>query len=446
MKPIDNQRSLEGRRFRFVVSSAEEAVRLIRQHLGPEAEVLSVNQLEGKGLMRFLTTPRLEVVAMVPRQDASPAAPAPDENLFGTAPGGQKPSTPKPRDEAGPAHQQNRPAQQPVFNAEASLDDLEDPRDELSRPTPTEHNEQRPGYPRGRPSAFTGETDDDTDPYVGARARLAGHAIKAAPLAAFLRKAGFDESLINRFENAPDWREISNLPRDRALGELCQWLTAEYHLVARRPLTARVAFIGTAGSGRTTAVCKFLSRRIFFDKAPPPAVLMLDGDAPASVDALAAFCDVMNLQLLRETGAAPENSSPLCLDTPALAEDEPAALDRLKLQLDELRVESRVMVVNAAYSPTQIKQALALGRRAGATHLAFSHVDEIGNATALWQFILRSGLPTLFLGSGRNIAGDYNDDILGHMLGATFPDNLVSANRPAKTSRPAPTTNVTTHA
>ena len=39
-----------GKKFRLVVSSAEEAVRVIREKLGDDAKVLSVKQFGGEGL------------------------------------------------------------------------------------------------------------------------------------------------------------------------------------------------------------------------------------------------------------------------------------------------------------------------------------------------------------------------------------------------------------
>ena len=59
------------------MSSAQEAVVQIREKLGPEAEVVSVKQVKGSGLERFLSSPKLEVVAhvkpmtQVPEQVAS---------------------------------------------------------------------------------------------------------------------------------------------------------------------------------------------------------------------------------------------------------------------------------------------------------------------------------------------------------------------------------------
>src|SRR5437867_11172298 len=58
-------------RYKFVVSSAEEAVRVLRERLGEHARVVSVRQVEGAGLAKFLRAPKLEVIAEVVDGDAA---------------------------------------------------------------------------------------------------------------------------------------------------------------------------------------------------------------------------------------------------------------------------------------------------------------------------------------------------------------------------------------
>src|SRR5687768_11281350 len=58
-------RPASGSCFKFTVCSADEAVTVIRERLGANARVLSVRSVEAKGLRKFFTSPRLEVVAQV---------------------------------------------------------------------------------------------------------------------------------------------------------------------------------------------------------------------------------------------------------------------------------------------------------------------------------------------------------------------------------------------
>jgi flagellar biosynthesis protein FlhF len=66
----DNQSgSKSGKRFRLTVKSAEEAVRVIREKLGDRAKVLSVKQIGGVGLKKFISSPKLEVIAEIPPEE-----------------------------------------------------------------------------------------------------------------------------------------------------------------------------------------------------------------------------------------------------------------------------------------------------------------------------------------------------------------------------------------
>ena len=66
------------KRYRLVVRSAEEAVRMIRDKLGDHAKVLSVRQIGGEGLRRFISSPKLEVIAEVSNDSSDPVETAPE--------------------------------------------------------------------------------------------------------------------------------------------------------------------------------------------------------------------------------------------------------------------------------------------------------------------------------------------------------------------------------
>ena len=66
-----NTEAKAGKRFRLTVRSAEEAVRVIREKLGEKARVLSVRQVGGEGLKKFISSPKLEVIAEIPSNEES---------------------------------------------------------------------------------------------------------------------------------------------------------------------------------------------------------------------------------------------------------------------------------------------------------------------------------------------------------------------------------------
>jgi flagellar biosynthesis protein FlhF len=76
----------KARQCRFIVRSAEEAVQRVRETLGPEARVVSVKQVKGEGLQRFLSAPRLEIVARVEAPEPEEPAAPPEEPAAEQAP------------------------------------------------------------------------------------------------------------------------------------------------------------------------------------------------------------------------------------------------------------------------------------------------------------------------------------------------------------------------
>ena len=66
-----------------------------------------------------------------------------------------------------------------------------------------------------------------------------------------------------------------------------------------RPLHGNVAFVGTPGVGKTTALCKKISDEVFI-QGKEVHVLKLEAEAPNSDDALRVFCDILGVSIWRD--------------------------------------------------------------------------------------------------------------------------------------------------
>lgn len=65
------------REIRFTVKSAQEAVEYVQRELGPTGRVVSVRQVTGTGLQRFLAAPKLEIIARSEPPEESLTSPSP---------------------------------------------------------------------------------------------------------------------------------------------------------------------------------------------------------------------------------------------------------------------------------------------------------------------------------------------------------------------------------
>jgi flagellar biosynthesis protein FlhF len=219
-----------------------------------------------------------------------------------------------------------------------------------------------------------------------------------------------------------DWDRTA-LPE--ALAHLVAWLRKNYDRVPRRPAGPRRVYIGTCGVGKTTALCKAVALDVFVH-GRKPAILKLEGEQPNATDGLAAFSDVLGAPLLRSAAEVEEfdRNSLLYVDVPGVGLDAHAEHKHLAGMLDALRVDTRILVVNAASEAEVIADSFEMGRACGATHVVFTHLDEVRRPGKLWRFVLQGGLRPLFLSAGPSPAGEIEEDVFGALLARTFPRGL----------------------
>ena len=342
-----NQHS--GKSYRFVVGSAAEAATAIREKLGEKAKVVSVRQVEGEGLARFLRAPKLEVIARVPPDD-EPPTPAVEFRLPEDSPPVASPSSKK----------ENPPAE------------VEMPASEESR------------------------------------------------LLHMLKRAGLPESFLMRFSQEPDWQKLQTMPFASAFPR------AVLHMrraLPKRSLPAaarRVAFFGSPGVGSTTALCKQLATEVFL-RDRSACVMKIDGEDPNATEALAMYCEALGIPLLRSTAELlkVDNEMIVYFDVPGAISDAKNRV-RLKQAMTDHGIASRVLVINAAYDRQLIKHFYQESATLGATHVVFTHLDELLHFGKLWEFVLDAGLAPLFASTGPNLADDCERDIVGLLVHKTL--------------------------
>lgn len=361
----------KAKRYRLVVRSAEEAVRVIREKLGESARVLSVRQVGGEGLRKFISSPKLEVIAELPIEDES--------NIVGI--GNDKLS--------GVGNLEVANAKSEVLVKEKSQIDNKSVKEQ------------------------TGETPNKNS--------SDSNSIE------ILKKAGFDDQLLSVIETWSNWSDIKNLSLADTLKEITVGLSDRFKLNDSNPLQEKIAIIGAPGVGKTTTLCKFLAHDVFMNKKAPN-VLKIENGVPNPDDALRIFCEVIGVTLFREANKIPSSSdmSPLYLDLPGLSLGLNEEWVSAKEVLDSLNIKTRVLVLNAAYDKQIINKTINQGQLIEATHLAFTHFDEISNSTKLWPILLRNQFTPLCICNGQNVTGDFTTHVLNQMIAKTFPEELYS--------------------
>lgn len=348
--------------YKFTVRSTEEAVTLIRERLGPTARVLSVQAVPPTGLKKLFSAPRLEVVAQV---DAAPASEAdgsgaPARSSFAAA------------------------------STEAAAPDR--------APAPGAGND------------------------AAARSRLTPFP-SSLGLTGLLLRTGITETALHRLQSGANWPELSTLPLHRALAETSRLLRTQVESRAARPPLSRAAFLGSAGVGRTTALCKWLSQEVF-RRARLGHVVSVEFDRPNPLGPLPVFSEALGVPLAHfpcETRPAVPGGF-VYFDLPSVSLRRPADNGAIRGFLEREQISERVLVLNAAYDRSSLRDAYAAGRDLGATHLVFTHLDEVTQWGKLWDYLFDEELEPLFLATGPSLTGDCEEDVPGAIVRRTLPD------------------------
>jgi flagellar biosynthesis protein FlhF len=240
-------------------------------------------------------------------------------------------------------------------------------------------------------------------------------------LPTLLRRSGVSEIALGRLQCDPAWPALLVLPLHRALVELGLSLNARAtQKTKRRPLN-RAAFLGSSGSGRSTALCKWLGIEVFRNESKG-RVAHVEFERPNPAGSLPVLCEALGVPFSRyATGARQKAETGFTyFDLPALSLGDPAENASLARFLGRERIEQRVLVLNMAYDQAVLRSTYAAGRILGATHLVFTHLDEVQQLGRVWEFLCDGVLEPLFLASGPSLTGQCDSDVWGAVIRKTL--------------------------
>lgn len=243
-----------------------------------------------------------------------------------------------------------------------------------------------------------------------------------AGLKQLLRRAGYSEAVLTRLERAEVWPALEAMPLHRALVETGRHLQRIAASRASGQTLSRAAFFGPAGTGRTTALCKWLSAEVT-RRARAGHVVTVEFDQPVSRGPLPVLCEALGVPLAHYPAATRPATAGgyVYFDLPALSLREASANETMAAFLDREQIAERVLVLNAAYGHAALRAGYARGRELGATHVVFTHLDELAQWGGLWDYLLEGDLQPLFLGTGPSLTGDWEEDVFDALVRRTLP-------------------------
>jgi len=243
-------------------------------------------------------------------------------------------------------------------------------------------------------------------------------------LRAALKSAGFSEALLWRVESERRWSISGDKPLGDALAEFVRELRQLVGALPAVPLSQRVVFIGSSQADKSLALGQWLTWEVF-QQGTKCRVCHVEFSRPNPCLELEVFCDAVGVSLTHYTPElrVSEEGVRVYWDVPcisATAGDETLQLaDLLKQQA----IETRVLVLNAAYEIESLRAGLKTGRSLGATHIVLTHLDEAKDIGKLWEIVLEGELRPLFFSHDGNLLGPIGVDPLDFLAKKTLGRN-----------------------
>jgi flagellar biosynthesis protein FlhF len=240
-------------------------------------------------------------------------------------------------------------------------------------------------------------------------------------LRAALRTAGFSESLLWRVETERRWSISGDKPLGDALAEFVHELRQLVGAFPVVPLSRRVVFISSSQADKSLALGQWLTWEVF-QQGTKCRVHHVEFSRPNPCLELEVFCDAVGVGLTHHTPnlRVSDEGARVYWDVPcfgASAGDEmPLLADLLKQQA----IETRVLVLNAAYETESLRAGLKSGRALGATHVVLTHLDEAKDVGKIWEILLEAEMRPLFFSHDGNLLGPIGVDPLDFLVQKTL--------------------------
>jgi flagellar biosynthesis protein FlhF len=180
---------------------------------------------------------------------------------------------------------------------------------------------------------------------------------------------------------------------------------------ARGPLS--MAFIGPAGSGKTTTLSKLATHRQLFGKHRV-GIITVDTRRLAAVEQIRAFAQIAGIPLevvykpeqMKAARARLGHVEVLLVDTPGCNPRDEQALEQLHKLIDRADCDEVHLVLSATTRDREMYLICDKYRIVPYSHLLFTHVDETGQYGAIANVAHHVAKPVVYIGSGPSIPKD----------------------------------------
>ena len=165
-------------------------------------------------------------------------------------------------------------------------------------------------------------------------------------------------------------------------------------------------FVGPAGSGKTTALCKWMTAAVLREEQQV-RVWRLDGENANVAEFLTLHGEMIGVPVERFWSTPLEAADLLLVDLPGVEPGNSQALLALRERISALPKPHVHLVLNAAYETSVLFEQFHAFAPFAPEDVIFTHLDEERRRVKLWNFVLGTNCSVSFLGGGQKIPGDF---------------------------------------
>lgn len=165
-------------------------------------------------------------------------------------------------------------------------------------------------------------------------------------------------------------------------------------------------FVGPPGSGKSTALCKWLTAAVLRGEHRA-RVWRLDGETANTSEFLSLHCEMVGVPAERFWDGADVPEDLLFVDLPGIECHSATAMKALREVLSSLPTPHIHLVLNAATETVLLFEQLNWFAQLMPEDLIFTHLDEERRRVKLWNFVLGTNCSIGWLGGGQKIPGEF---------------------------------------
>ena len=165
-------------------------------------------------------------------------------------------------------------------------------------------------------------------------------------------------------------------------------------------------FIGPAGCGKTTVICKWLTAAVLRGEQRARA-WRLDGETVNTSEFLSLHCELLGVPVERFWNDAEFAEELLFVDLPGVETHDATGMKLLREQLQSLPAPHVHLVLNAAYDTELLFEQFRAFAAFLPEDLIFTHLDEEHRRVKLWNFVLGTNCTLGWLAGGQKLPGEF---------------------------------------